>query len=553
MLSPADVVTAKLLCQVQAASPDQVRAAMRALAQTPAGGSDLVGFLQEQGILSGPVAAKLRRYQALFEHIRLEGVYLRMAEKSDPPLDRLEVAEVLARIEADSYRARIGEVLVRMGRLSPAAARDLDRKAREKLQKEDLKVLERYAAEDFAGVARPLLPVSVVETGIFKVSTLFRGKETRRNIKRLSAQLANLDAAPIGPAELLPQDYSDEAEISPEARAEHARRSTARFRAKQKTAPLGAPVDEPSLEQRRSIGVYEVVECVGQGGMGAVYLAQEEGMGPMAAVKVMLKERAAPDDLARFEREIALMARIDHPRVARLLDEGTTDDGLRFMVMPFYAGKDLKAVLAEPVPLELALDIADQLLDALTGVHRADVVHRDLKPENVFVLAGQNGELRLVDFGIARLREGASGSVFQSSAGVISGSPAYVAPETITGDGICGRTDLYSFGVMFFQLLTGRLPLSAETPYDFLREHLVGVPLSLAQGKKGVEWDEDLEALMASLLAKERADRPASADQVRFRLATRRQEILDRAAGVAPPQAAAAPEGQSFFNRFFKR
>ena len=130
------------------------------------------------------------------------------------------------------------------------------------------------------------------------------------------------------------------------------------------------------------------------------------------------------------------------------------------------------------------------------------------------------------------------------------GTPAYVAPETITGDPIDARTDLYSFGIMLYRMLTGRYPLFAETPYDYLREHLVGVPLSLFQGRRDVGWDEELEQLVASLLAKEPADRPASAASVRDWLLEHRDEIL---AAAARGPAEEEEETKSFFDRLFKR
>ena len=277
----------------------------------------------------------------------------------------------------------------------------------------------------------------------------------------------------------------------------------------------------------------------------------------MVAVKVTHTERAAPEDLARFERELTLLGRVDHEKVVRLMDQGETEDGLRYMVMPFYAGKDLKDVLDETeglLPLARVLDISCQLLAGLEAVHQAGVVHRDLKPENLFVLAGDEGEVRLVDFGIARPADRDPDErevdLFRSRSGVISGSPAYVAPETITGDAIDGRTDLYSFGVMLYRLLTGRFPLFAESPYDYLREHLVGVPLTLFQGRRDVGWHEEFERLVASLLAKEPADRPPSAASVRDWLLEHQAEILAAAErGPADPEE----DTKSFFDRFFKR
>jgi hypothetical protein len=545
MLSPADVVTAKLLIQLEAASADDVRAAMRTVMRTPRGAPDLVGQLQEEGHVPGAVAARVRRYQALFELVRLEAIYLRTAERRQPPLDKKVIGEVLARVEMAKYRERLGQVLIHMGLLSVEEATSIERRSRRKLQKEDIKVLERYAKEDFSGVARPLLPVSRIHTGVFKVSSLFRGKDTLMHVSRAMLELQSQGQA-IGPAELMPDDDSVEVALGDSALEKHQERSTSRMR------PVLEARAETGLEGRKAIDHYEVVECVGQGGMGAVYLAKEEGLGDMVAVKVMLPGADAAD-LARFEREISLMAQIDHPRVVQVHAEGRSQDGLRYLVMPFYAGRDLHSALETGIDLALTLDTALQLLDALEGVHRAGVVHRDIKPENVFLLAGAGADVRLVDFGIARAlsdEDPDEQRAFRSRAGVISGSPAYIAPETITGEAASPQTDVYSFGVLLFRLLTGRFPLFAESPYDYLREHLVGVPLSLAQGKRDVGWDEGLEVLMARMLAKAPTERP-SAKEARDTLLERRETILAAYARGPVETPAARPGG--LMNRFFGR
>ena len=559
MLSGGDVAAGKLLVQLGIVGADEVRKHLRLVDQSQEQGLDLVASLYDAGRIGVPDLKRVRRYQAMFEHVRLEAVFLRAVEQREPPLDGAAVSNILVKLERDPYRRRLAAVLAELGILDGTEALEIERKVRRRIAKEDLRVLERYRAQDFEGVARPLVPVSEVKTDVFKVSELFRSKATQRRVRSALARLAESELAggaepvPTGVRELMPRgEVGPEEDDTSEERVALAQLRTGRFRAPELVAS-----PESELEGRRQIGIYEVVECVGEGGMGAVYLAREEAHGPLVAVKVMLAARAAPEDLARFEREIALLGRIDHPGVVALMDQGTTPDGLRFMVMPFYTGKDLSAHLAKgPLSPARVFHLIEQLLSALSAVHAAGVVHRDIKPENVFVMAGGEDSIRLVDFGIARALDehlAAEHRLFRSSAGVISGSPAYVAPETIAGSPCDGRTDIYSLGVMFFALLTGRLPLWGESPYDYLREHMVGVPLTLFQGQRELRWHPELESLIAQMLAKDLEQRPASCAQILARLRGGLREAALAELALGPPETKGSDPDESVFNRFFRR
>lgn len=168
-------------------------------------------------------------------------------------------------------------------------------------------------------------------------------------------------------------------------------------------------------------------------------------------------------------------------------------------------------------------------------------LHRDLKPENILVERGTDRTM-VVDFGLARMVSGDEEEEFRTAMGAITGSPAYIAPETIAGGRVDARTDVYALGTIFFELLTGRTPLHASTPYAFLREHLVGVPLTLERARPDQRWSPDLEALIAQMLAKESAHRPASCSVVLKRLPALRQQVVSRAS-----------EPGTFWNRFFRR
>ncbi|MBL4848484.1 MAG: serine/threonine protein kinase [Planctomycetes bacterium] len=559
MLNAGDVAAGKLLVQLGFVGADEVRQHLRIVDASQQQGLDLIASLHQAGRLDVAQLKTARRYQAMFDHVRQEAVFLRAVEKRDPPLDQSAVSRVLAQIEADPYRRRMAAVLGELGLLDPAEADRITRKVSRRIAKEDLRVLERYRTQDFSGVERPLLPAKRIETGVFKVSALFRSKATQRRVRTTLNKILEegLGASPqdrSGIRELLPPD-SAVVEDEP-SESELKRIRTSRFRSSADLPQLEPTVaTEEELGSRKKIGPYEVVECVGQGGMGAVYLVRDD-VGSILAVKVMLAQHAAAEDLARFEREIRLMRQVSHRAVVSVLEDGTTPDGLRFVVMPFYTGQDLSGIL-ESGPLEPArvFKIVEQILGALAALHAAGIVHRDLKPENVFVLAGGEDEIRLVDLGIARAMDDALPSeqrAFRSNAGVISGSPAFVAPETIAGAPIDGRTDIYSLGVLLFSLLTGRLPLWGESPYDYLREHLVGVPLSLFQGRKDIRWHEGLEKLVAQMLAKDLDQRPASCEEILGLLQGGLREASLEAMKAEPEEE---PEdgNASMFNRFFRR
>lgn len=572
MLTAADVISGKVLVQLGDVSADVARAVMREVAGDADASCDLVARMQVAGVLTQQQVTRIRRYVALYELVRAEAVYLNLLEKKHG-VAKHEAHELLARIEADVYRTRLGTVLVTAGRITGDEDRALVQRARQAMATEDTKVVTRYSRDDYEGVARALIPEAKVTAGSFKVSTIFRSRETakiiRSAVERLRGLADAVDAdgvsfeadfaspeavARSAPSDPLPSGHGVEVELPAGVDLDRmVTAQTARFRA------ADAEQSE-DLRGVKRIGPYDVVECLGQGGMGAVYLARDpEAAGALVAVKVLQTNRARPEDLARFRREMAIMRLIDHPDVVHLIDDGKTDDGLDFMVIQAFPGKPLRTLLREggPLPLATALLVFERILDALGAVHAAGVIHRDLKPENVFVIAGPERAIKLLDFGIARLLDDdqpVERRLYRTLDGVVSGSPAYVAPETITNDALDGRTDLYSLGVLLFEMLTGKLPLIADSPYEYLREHMLGVPLMLGQAKKEVAWSPDLERFVASLLSKERDQRPASCGAV---LADLRGGLRDRAIAYAksppPPEPQSGSQAQpGVVNKFFK-
>jgi hypothetical protein len=561
----ADVMAGKLLVQLGLVPAGLVSSTLVAIADEDRTGDspgDLVARLEAAGALPRAEATRARHLVALYEQVRVEGLFLQSLEKSGK-VPKEEAHALLAAQEAPAtpgarpVRRRLGALLVAQGRLTEDEDRAILTKVTDGLRRDDAKVVARYRTDGFAGVARPLIPgVTTLGPDSFRVSVVFRSQKTQRIVKA-EVERRGLLASPV--AELGPElagestaelDGGDEGERTVELESPRAQPGRS-ARAGERTAELDSPradagdpgtsrlrstaerrgpdADEVAraLRERRTIGAYEVVECLGQGGMGAVYLARDpEAAGALVAVKVLLAGKAGPEDLARFRREAALLARVRHPSVVHVIEQVRTDDGLDVLVLPAYPGRSLRSVLKArgALPPAEAIQAAVHLCDALDAVHEAGVVHRDLKPENVFVLAGTTLDVRLLDFGIARLADGGSPDPtatadlqFRSAGGVVSGSPAYVAPETITSEPIDGRTDLYSLGVVLFELLTGRTPFRAATPYDLLRAHLLEPPPTLAEATR-TAWSADHERLVASLLAKERTDRPPTAKAVRAAL-----------------------------------
>jgi len=265
---------------------------------------------------------------------------------------------------------------------------------------------------------------------------------------------------------------------------------------------------------------YEVVEKIGEGGMGAVYKARQLAMDRMVALKVIHPDQTNDETVVkRFYREMKTTSRISHPNTVSVYDFGKSDDGEFFLAMELLDGQPLSDLMEKgPVPVEQAVPIAAQILKALSAAHAEHVIHRDLKPENIMLLDvyGDADQVRVLDFGIATFaatsEEGPSARV--TASGIMVGTPSYVSPEQIGGEELDARADLYSFGVLLYEMLTGRLPFhDPERPLRVLQMHMTEMPKrpSVVADQEVPSWLDDL---VMHLLAKYPDDRPASADEV---------------------------------------
>jgi len=250
------------------------------------------------------------------------------------------------------------------------------------------------------------------------------------------------------------------------------------------------------------LGKWRIFKELGRGGMGRVYLAQEEGTGRQAAIKVLAGELAQDIGfLQRFQREIETLGQLTHPNIVRFYESGY-ENGHYFYAMEFVDGRSLDETLAEQkrIPWREVLDIALQLCPALRHVHDHGVIHRDLKPSNIIRTAA--GQVKLMDFGIAKI----FASTHLTATGGVVGTAEYVSPEQASGKPVTKRSDLYSLGVVFYTLLVGRPPFEGNGVLDLLHKHRYA---QFDKPQKIVpEIPYEIDEIVCQLLEKDPAQRP---------------------------------------------
>ncbi|GAC1400914.1 MAG: hypothetical protein NVSMB49_14130 [Ktedonobacteraceae bacterium] len=262
----------------------------------------------------------------------------------------------------------------------------------------------------------------------------------------------------------------------------------------------------------RTLGTCVLENLVGQGGMGAVYLAHQTRPARRVAVKVLLPNTAMSSDvyeafLARFRREADVIAKLEHVNIMPIYEYGEQDN-LAYLVMPYLSGGSLRDILRNQgaLSLEDTAKYMDQAASALDYAHAQGVVHRDLKPAN-FLLAS-DGRLVLADFGIAYIMEDTSSSSGLTSTGMIIGTPEYMAPEMVNGEEVDYRADIYELGIVLFQMLSGRVPFKGTTPIVVITKHMQEMLPSLHQLDPAIPAAVD--DIIQKATAKRREDRYSS-------------------------------------------
>jgi serine/threonine-protein kinase len=275
---------------------------------------------------------------------------------------------------------------------------------------------------------------------------------------------------------------------------------------------------------------YRIIRALGEGGMGAVFVAEHLKLGNEVAFKIVQPELASQEQLtARFAREAMASARLNHPHVASALDYGSLPDGGAYLVMQLARGRSLRQLLDErtALPWPMACEIAAQIADAAAAAHAVGIVHRDLKPDNVFVEEREDGTVlcQVLDFGIARINvsegqapdEAAPGRSL-TQVGTVMGTPGYMAPEQAMGRPADPRADLYALGVMLVEMITGAPLFDGETLTAIVTEQLTGSGPIVAERSQQFNLPSPLEALLGNLLAPEPTLRPNRAADVRDEL-----------------------------------
>jgi hypothetical protein len=249
-------------------------------------------------------------------------------------------------------------------------------------------------------------------------------------------------------------------------------------------------------------GRYRLEALLGTGGLGAVYRATQLRLDRAIAVKVLHEHHAANEQLrARFDREARSLAALSHPNVVPVVDCGVDDD-TPYLVMELMEGKSLEDALTLGIDIERALHIAIEVASALAYTHERGIIHRDLKPGNIFLQATPDGReaVRVLDFGLAKFLTSTEGDL--TRAGMIMGTPAYIPPEQASGDRITPATDVYSLGVVVFEMVTGTVPFEGET-VEVIRQHMTLELPSIATRRSAFHGMRELDALIARACAKE--------------------------------------------------
>ncbi len=293
----------------------------------------------------------------------------------------------------------------------------------------------------------------------------------------------------------------------------------------------------------RRLGKYEITELIGQGGMATVYKGYQPDIDRFVAIKVLPPHPGHDPNFGdRFRLEARTIAQLQHPHILPMHDYGTDGDIL-YLVTPYLDGGSLKDLIDEsgPMPLDQAESILRQIASALDYAHRRGVIHRDVKPDNV--LLDSEGNAMLADFGIVKILEGDTGL---TATGGVLGTPAYMAPEQSQGEAITAQADIYSLGVIVYEMITGQQPYQADTPMQVMLKHITEPVPRISEASESLP--PAVEPVIMRVLAKDPKERYESAaefaQQFLRAVNDNTQDYLPTATASSTREAVANPTGK---------
>jgi serine/threonine protein kinase len=290
-----------------------------------------------------------------------------------------------------------------------------------------------------------------------------------------------------------------------------ARNNPQQSRPSTRPPPVPSRADDPEHRLGTVLGSYRLIELLGKGGMGYVYRAEHTKLGREVALKLLRADYARRRDAVnRFFQEAKTVNRVRHRNIVDVTDFLELDDGTTFIIMELLRGQSLGKWSRTGIDLPRALAVLVQICDGLGAAHAVGVVHRDLKPDNIIITPTSDGAelVKLLDFGVAKLVNRDDEDIgFQTQAGSVIGTPAYMSPEQAGGMAVDQRSDIYSLGAIMYELFCGQPLFRGRSFGEYVRKHLTENPIAPRQTEGGAGMSEQLEALIQRCLAKEPSDR----------------------------------------------